>query len=92
MDKFWSLLEESVIFQGILVLMFGAAYTYMLVTSQPIPADFSQLMGVIVGFFFGGKAAVTSRKTAQATLEGQVALASAQADLARSVRPPDKDC
>jgi hypothetical protein len=83
---FWSLLRESVIFQGLLVLMLGAAYVYMLVTGASIPADFSQMMGVVIGFFFGGKLSVATRAAAQETLNGQVRLVEAQTKLADSVK------
>jgi hypothetical protein len=84
-DTFWGLLRESVIFQGVLVLLLGIAYVYMLVSGMAIPADFSQLMGVVVGFFFGGKVATASRAASQESLKSQVQLTQAQADLARSV-------
>ena len=91
-DNFWSLLRESVIFQGILVLLFGSAYIFMLVTGMTIPADFSQLMGVIVGFFFGAKVATGTRQAQAESMAGQTALLSAQADLARSIQGTTKDC
>jgi hypothetical protein len=93
MDGFWNLLRESIIFQGLLVCMFGAAYTYMIVTAQPIPSDFSQLMGIIVGFFFGSKV-TTGVKTAQMeSMQAQVQLAETQAKLVAAMGgKPAKDC
>lgn len=62
MEKFWSLLEESTIFQGLLVLMIAGTYCYMVATGQQPPEQLLHLMELVVGFFFGGKVAVTAAK------------------------------
>lgn len=86
MTTFWSLLRESVIFQGVLVLMLGGAYVYMLVTETAIPADFSQMMGVVVGFFFGSKVATAGRIATQESFDNQARLVAAQVNLARTAK------
>ncbi|MBC8248993.1 MAG: hypothetical protein H8E90_04890 [Anaerolineales bacterium] len=62
MSKFTQLLESSVIFQGVLVIMIAGTYCYMVATGQQVPDALLALLQVIVGFFFGAKAAVNSRR------------------------------
>jgi len=65
MDKFWELLEESVILQGIITLVVVGTYAYLLITVQPVPETLTNLLGLIMGFFFGGKMAVAVRKASR---------------------------
>lgn len=65
MTKFWELLEESVLFQGILLLMVFGTICYLVITNQEVPKEMWGFAGVIVGFFFGGKAMVAQRKAVQ---------------------------
>ena len=62
MSKFTQLLESSVIFQGVLVIMIAGTYCYMVATGQQVPDALLALLQVIVGFFFGAKAAVNSSR------------------------------
>ena len=55
MDKFWELLGQSVIFQGLLVTGLAGVACYLWATGQPVPEMLSNLLMVIVGFFFGAK-------------------------------------
>ena len=55
MDKFYDLLRESVIFQGILVVMVSGTVCYLYATGQDVPKELLIIFGTIVGFFFGGK-------------------------------------
>lgn len=62
LDKFLSMLSDSTITQSILVLTVFGTITYCIVTKEPIPDILSQYGGIIIGFFFGAKAALMSRK------------------------------
>lgn len=62
MAKFWELFAESVILQGILSLMFGGTICYMYVTQIPVPQELVALLGIIIGFFFGGKVQIAATK------------------------------
>ena len=55
MNKFWDLLEESVIVSGIIALSCIGAVIYLSVTGQPVPDILVNICMVVVGFFFGGK-------------------------------------
>jgi len=55
MAKFWELLEQSVIIQGILALGFSAAIGYLYVTGKPVPQELVALVSIILGYFFGAK-------------------------------------
>lgn len=55
MNKFWELLEKSVIVSGILAIAVVGAIVYLAVVGQPIPEILTALGGTIVGFFFGAK-------------------------------------
>jgi hypothetical protein len=69
MDKFWELLGQSTIFQGVLMLSVVGIYIFMLASSKPVPEGLDKLVYMVVAFFFGGKyqAAVnTATRNAQA--------------------------
>lgn len=68
MQKFWELIEESVVFQGILLLLVFGTICYLVVTIQEVPKEMWGFAGVIVGFFFGGKAMVAQRKAVESAL------------------------
>ncbi len=55
MDKFWELMEESVIVQASLSLGLGGAVIYLAVTGQPVPDLLSAMFGTVMGFWFGTK-------------------------------------
>lgn len=55
MDRFWDLLKESVIIQGILVITIVGLIGYLLVTSREVPDQLWQAFMLILGFFFGSK-------------------------------------
>ena len=56
MDKFWELMEESVIVQASLSLGLGGAVIYLAVTGKPVPDLLSAMFGTVMGFWFGTKA------------------------------------
>lgn len=70
--SFLDLLGESVIMQGtITILVLGVWLAIMLIsmlTKQPEPASFGTLtnvVGIVIGFFFGGKYAALAYKVSQ---------------------------
>jgi len=66
-DRFYDLLKESVIFQGVLVVMVSGTTCWLYVQGQEVPRELLIIFGTIVGFFFGGKvpaAAARAQKVA----------------------------
>lgn len=55
MDKFWELLKESVIVQGILTLALTGAVIYLTCTGQEIPGLLADAFLLVMGFYFGSK-------------------------------------
>lgn len=62
MNKFWELLEKSVIVSGALTLMFGGAACYMFVMGIEIPELLAFILTSIVSFFFGSKVTAAAYK------------------------------
>lgn len=54
-DRFWELLKESTLVQGIIGLLFAGVLAYMYCSGVPVPQELLALFGVILGFYFGGK-------------------------------------
>jgi hypothetical protein len=63
-DKVFDLLQSSAVTQGVLSILIVGAYFYMLIAGIAIPSFVEGLVGLVVGFFFGGKvqAAITKSK------------------------------
>jgi intracellular septation protein A len=55
MDKFWELLSESVIVQGILTLGMSAFICVLLYQKIEVPRELWTLLGLSWGFYFGSK-------------------------------------
>lgn len=68
MSKFWDLLEESVIFQGLLLIMVFGTVCFLVIQGRDVPKELWGFSGVIVGFFFGAKAMVAQQRAVQATI------------------------
>jgi len=49
------LLLESTIIQGIVTLILVLATTYLSIIGSPIPAELSQALFAVIGFWFGSK-------------------------------------
>lgn len=62
MTKFWELFAESVILQAVLALMFGGTVCYMYLVGAEVPETLLTLLGLIIGFYFGGKTQVAAAK------------------------------
>ena len=57
MDKFWELLDKSVVTSGVIgVLLVGTA-CYCVVRQVPLPDYFAIALGTVIGYFFSQKAA-----------------------------------
>lgn len=57
MAKFWELFEQSIIMQSALTLMIVSTYLYMIIAGHPVPQLLTDLLGLVLGFFFGSKVA-----------------------------------
>jgi len=55
MTKFWELVQESVIVQGILTLGVTAAVFGLIFSTIEVPPEVWTLLGLAWGFYFGGK-------------------------------------
>jgi hypothetical protein len=55
MSNFWTALKESTIMQGLLTIGVVGVWLYLLVQARPVPPELNQIVGLVVGFFFGGK-------------------------------------
>ena len=55
MDRFWDLLERSVIVQGVLTLLFGATVCALAILAKPISQELWTALALILGFWFGSK-------------------------------------
>lgn len=55
MEKFWELLERSVIVQSLLALACLGAIVYLSVTGQDVPEVLVNGFLLILGFYFGSK-------------------------------------
>jgi hypothetical protein len=56
MDRFWDLLERSIIIQGVVTLLFTITVVVMLIKSLPIANEVWIAYGAILGYWFGTKA------------------------------------
>jgi hypothetical protein len=61
-DKFWSLVKESVIVQGIMTLMLVGTICYLCVAGREVPILLTNLVLIVVGFYFGAKSKVNGRE------------------------------
>jgi len=70
MEKFWQLLEDSVIIQAVLTLGVWTAIIVLVVIGREIPDILSAGGYTILGFWFGSKAAAQVSKIAAAQRSG----------------------
>jgi hypothetical protein len=57
-DKLWDLVERSVIFQGILVIMVTATVCALVLQGREVPEVLSVAFGGIIAYFFASKTQV----------------------------------
>ncbi len=55
MQKFWELFAQSIIMQSLLTAAIIGVYLYMVVVGRDAPQLLVDLVGLVVGFFFGSK-------------------------------------
>jgi len=55
MQRFWDLLRESVIVQGVITCAFVGTTCYLWATGQAVPQELWTANTVVIGFFFGAK-------------------------------------
>lgn len=60
--KILDLLESSVIFQGLLVLLIFGTISYLVIRGTTVPPSFWDYGLIILGFFFGSKTAHMAMK------------------------------
>lgn len=56
MEKFWDLLAQSVLVQGLLTLGVTCVVCYLAVIGKETPKELWTLLGMAWGFYFGTKA------------------------------------
>ncbi len=61
-NKLIDLLQQSVIVQGALTLGVVGVWLYLHATGHPIPDGLNQIVGLVVGFYFGGKSLLQAQK------------------------------
>ena len=55
MDKFWELLKESVLVQGIITLVLLSVISYLTIAGKPVPELLGSALMLVLGFYFGTK-------------------------------------
>jgi hypothetical protein len=55
MNKFWELVKESVIVQGIVTVGLVTSVIYMSIVQIPVPESINTAMMLSLGFYFGSK-------------------------------------
>lgn len=61
MAKFWELLQESVLMQGIMTLGLLGTMIYLIVQEKPVPDILTNGFLLILGFYFGSKSSVMAK-------------------------------
>ncbi len=62
MSRFWDLVKESTIVQGLITLGVIGVTCYLWATGQQVPQELWTADGIILGFFFGAKATQIVRR------------------------------
>ena len=65
MQKFWELLQESVIVQGVVTLGLTGVVIYMEVTGKEISGTLNNAFLLALGFYFGSKVTLASAQIAR---------------------------
>lgn len=71
MNKFWELVETSVIVSGIISLLLVGSVCYLSVIRQPVPDTLNNATMIVVGFFFGKGSVVTVQRAAAKLKRGK---------------------
>jgi len=54
-DKFWELLEQSVLVSGAVAIMLCGTMCYLAIAGKPVPELLGYAVSGVVSFFFGAK-------------------------------------
>jgi len=54
-EEFIELLRESVLVQSLITLLVVSIVCYLVIVQQPVPELLSQVMMLVIGFYFGSK-------------------------------------
>lgn len=65
MDKFWQLLEESVLVQSTVTLIAFIVTAALVWAGRDVPKEWWTVMGIIVGFWFGSKVQIAEKKASE---------------------------
>ncbi len=60
-NKLLDLIQQSVIVQGVLTLGVTGTWLYLHIVGQAVPPELNQIVGLVVGFYFGGKAVLSAQ-------------------------------
>ena len=56
MEKFWELVRDGILIQGIIALAAVGAIIYLAVTGQPVPEVLVSIASAIIGYYFASAA------------------------------------
>lgn len=54
-EKFIDALRESIITQSVITVMVIGAWVFLVVRGLPVPSDLTQILMIVIGFYFGSK-------------------------------------
>jgi hypothetical protein len=60
MKQFWDLFSRSIIITGMISVMVVGGAVYMAIAQIPLPDWYTITLSIVVGFFYGQKAGVTT--------------------------------
>lgn len=66
MANLTDLFKSSAIMQSVLSVMVVGAWLYLLVVGRTVPPELHQIVGLVVGFFFGTKTVIAAQSAALA--------------------------
>jgi len=71
MDKFWELMEESVIFQGFITMSLLGIVGYLTCAGMVVPDNINSALMLVLGFYFGSKSQQAITKTVKRMESGR---------------------
>jgi len=63
-EVFVELLRESVLIQGFLTILVVGVWSYLLISTGSVPEVLTNVVGLVIGFYFGGKVQQTIARKA----------------------------
>lgn len=55
MKSFYDALRESIITQAVITVIVVAAWVFLEISGKPVPQDLTQVLFIVIGFYFGSK-------------------------------------